>query len=58
MGRKSAWAAGRAEVNAFGVMVAGWENQGRLPFLKTRNVYLRGKHVIAETFLSYALHMY
>jgi hypothetical protein len=38
MGRKSAWAAARAEEIALGVMVAGWENWGRLPFLKTINV--------------------
>jgi hypothetical protein len=39
MGRKSAWAAARAEVIAPGVMVAGSGVQGRLLFLKTRNVY-------------------
>jgi hypothetical protein len=39
MGRKSTWAAARAEVIALGVMVAGWGNRGGLPFLKTRNVY-------------------
>jgi hypothetical protein len=39
MGRKSAWAAVRAEVIASGVMVAGSGVRGRLPFLKTRNVY-------------------
>jgi hypothetical protein len=43
MGRKSAWAAARAEVIALGVMVAGRGNQGGLPCLKTRNVYQRGK---------------
>jgi hypothetical protein len=32
MGRKSAWAAARAEVIALGVMVAGWGNWGKLPF--------------------------
>ncbi len=30
MGRKSAWAAARAEVIALGVMVAGWGNSGRV----------------------------
>ncbi len=39
MGRKSAWAARRAEVITFGVMVAGRGNRGGLPLLKTRNVY-------------------
>jgi hypothetical protein len=39
MGRKSAWAAARAEVIALGVMVAGSGVWGRLPFLKTRNEY-------------------
>ncbi len=39
MGRKSAWAAVRAEVIALGVKVAGWESQGGLLFLKTRNEY-------------------
>jgi hypothetical protein len=39
MGRKSTWAAARAEVIALEVMVAGWENWGGLSFLKTRNVY-------------------
>jgi hypothetical protein len=39
MGRKSTWAAARAEVIALGVMVAGRGNWGGLPFLKTRNVY-------------------
>jgi hypothetical protein len=39
MGRKSAWAAARAEVIALGVMVAGSGVRGGLPFLKTRNVY-------------------
>jgi hypothetical protein len=39
MGRKSAWAAVRAEVIALGVMVAGSGVWGELPFLKTRNVY-------------------
>jgi hypothetical protein len=39
MGRKSAWAAARAEEIALGIMVAGSGVQGRLPFLKTRNVY-------------------
>ncbi len=43
MGRKSAWAAARAEVIAFGVMIAGRGNWGGLPFLKTRNVYSRRK---------------
>jgi hypothetical protein len=43
MGRKSPWAAARAEVIALEVMVAGRGNQGRLPFLKTRNVYWSGK---------------
>ncbi len=43
MGRKSTWAAARAEVIAMGVMVAGKDNWGRLPFLKTKNVYWRGK---------------
>ncbi len=43
MGRKSAWAAARAEVIALGVMVVGSGNWGRLLFLKTRNVYWRGK---------------
>jgi hypothetical protein len=32
MGRKSAWAAARAEVIALGVMVAGSGVQGGLPF--------------------------
>jgi hypothetical protein len=39
MGRKSTWAAARAEVIALGVMVAGSGVRGVLPFLKTRNVY-------------------
>jgi hypothetical protein len=39
MGRKSNWAAGRAEVIALGVMVAGRGNWGGLQFLKTRNIY-------------------
>jgi hypothetical protein len=39
MGRKSAWAAGRAEVIALGVVVAGSGVRGGLPFLKTRNIY-------------------
>ncbi len=39
MGRKSTWAAARAEVIALGVMVVGRGNQGGLPFLKTRNIY-------------------
>ncbi len=43
MRRKRAWAAARAEVIDLEVMVAGRGNQGRLPFLKTRNVYWRGK---------------
>ncbi len=41
MGRKSAWAAVRAEVIALGVMVAGRGNRGGLLFLKTKNVYWR-----------------
>jgi hypothetical protein len=28
MGRKSAWAAARAEVIALGVIIAGWEKSG------------------------------
>ncbi len=43
MGRKSTWAAARAEVIALGVMVAGRGNQNGLPLLKTRNVYWREK---------------
>jgi hypothetical protein len=43
MGRKSAWAAARAEVIALGVMVAGRGNRGGLPFLKTRSIYWRGE---------------
>ncbi len=43
MGRKSTWAATRANVIALGIMVAGRANQGGLPFLKTRNIYWRGK---------------
>jgi hypothetical protein len=43
MGRKSTWAAARAEVIALGVMVAGRGKSGRLLFLKTRNVYWRGE---------------
>ncbi len=43
MGRKSAWAAVRAEVIALGVMVAGRGNWGGLPFLKTRNIFWRGE---------------
>ncbi len=39
MGRKSAWAAARAEVIALGAMVAERGNWGGLPFLKTRNLY-------------------
>jgi hypothetical protein len=39
IGRKSAWAAARAEVIALGVMVAGSDVWGGLPFLKTRNLY-------------------
>ncbi len=39
MGRKSAWAAARAELIALGVMVAGSDVWGGLPFLKTRNIY-------------------
>ncbi len=39
MGRKSAWAAARAEVIASGVMVEGSGIWGGLPFLKTRNIY-------------------
>ncbi len=57
MGRKSAWAAARADVIALGVMVAGRGNWGRLPFLKSRNICWRGKHVVTDTFLSYGLHM-
>jgi hypothetical protein len=57
MGRKSTWNAARAEVIALGVMVAGSGVWGRLPFLKTRNVYRRGKHVVTDTFLIYGLHM-
>jgi hypothetical protein len=30
-------------VIALGVMVAGSSNRGWLPFLKTRNIYWRGK---------------
>jgi hypothetical protein len=43
MGRKSAWAAARAEVFALVVMVARRGNWGGLPFLKTRNIYRRQK---------------
>ncbi len=43
MGRKSTWAAARAEVIAMEVMVAGRDNWGGFLFLKTRNVYWRGK---------------
>ncbi len=39
MGRKSAWAAVRAEVIALGVMVVGSGIWGGLPFFKTRNIY-------------------
>jgi hypothetical protein len=38
MGRKSTWAAARAEVIALGVMVAESGVWGGLLFLKTRNV--------------------
>jgi hypothetical protein len=38
MGKKSAWAAARAELIALGVMVAGWEIWGGLPVLRTRNI--------------------
>jgi hypothetical protein len=49
MGRKSAWAAARAEVIASGGMVAGRGNWGGLLFLKTRNVYWRGKTLCDRT---------
>ncbi len=39
IGRKSAWAAARAEVIALGVMLAGSGVWGGLPFLKTRKLY-------------------
>ncbi len=58
MGRKSARAAARAEVIALGVMVAGRGNWGGLPFLKTRNICWRGKHIVTDTFLSYGLSLY
>jgi hypothetical protein len=57
MGRKSTRAAARAEVIALGVMVAGRGNRGGLPFLKTRNICWRGKHIVTDTFLSYGLYM-
>jgi hypothetical protein len=38
MGRKSTWAAVRAEVIALGVMVAGRGDWGGLLFLRTRNI--------------------
>ncbi len=38
-GKKSAWAAARAEVIASGVMVLGSGVQGGLLFLKTRNIH-------------------
>jgi hypothetical protein len=58
MGRKSTWAAARAEVTTLGVMVAGRGNCGRLPCLKTRIICWRGKHIVTDKFLSYGLHMY
>jgi hypothetical protein len=58
MGRKSAWAAVRAEVIVLGVMVAGRGNWAGLPCLKTRIVCWRRKHAVTDTFLSYGLHMY
>jgi hypothetical protein len=39
MGRKSAWAAARAEVIALGVIVAGRGNWAELPLLKSGNTY-------------------
>ncbi len=58
MGRKSAWAAARAEVIASGVMVAGWEIWGGLPVLRTTTYVEEKIQDVADTFLSYGLHMY
>jgi hypothetical protein len=49
MGRKSAWAAARAEVMASGVMVAGWEIWRQFDWRET--------HVVKDMFLSYWLCM-
>ncbi len=58
MGMKSAWAAGRAEVIALGVMVAGKGNRGWLLFLKNKKIHIREKkHIVTDMFLSYGLHM-
>jgi hypothetical protein len=57
MGRKSAWAATRAEVIASGVMIAGSGVQGRLPPGKLETYIEKEKYVVTDTFLSYGLHM-